>query len=226
MCLLVNSDASKTLGAKPRDYFFTVLAVDPVALPLVRLLAGKRWLTPDQVSWLSLLMGIPVGLAFALGTRLGLLVGAVFWYLSFVFDCVDGKLARLLGNSSPKGAVLDSLGDGARRASGVIGIASYLWQAEDRADVWLALVFGVLAFYFIEISGGERTEPTTGVGSRWSQMLARYRLLPNPGMTDVSAIVFVIGPVTGLVIPALWLGTAMVVAAILRLLLRLIRRGS
>jgi phosphatidylglycerophosphate synthase len=222
----MRDDASKSSGAKPRDYFFTVLAVDPVALPLVRLLATKRWLTPDQVSWLSLLLGIPVGLAFALGTRWGLVLGALLWYVSFVFDCVDGKLARLLGTSTPKGAVLDSLGDGARRASGVIGIASYLWQTEDRADVWLPLVFGILAFYFIEISGGERTEPTRGIGSRWSQMLARYRLLPNPGMTDVSAIVFVIGPITGLVLPALWLGTAMVVAAILRLLIRLLRSGS
>jgi phosphatidylglycerophosphate synthase len=222
----MRDDAAKTSGAKPRDYFFTVLAVDPVALPLVRLLATKRWLTPDQVSWLSFLLGIPVGLAFALGTRWGLVLGAVLWYVSFVFDCVDGKLARLLGTSTPKGAVLDSLGDGARRASGVIGIASYLWQTEDRADVWLALVFGILAFYFIEISGGERTEPTRGIGSRWSQMLARYRLLPNPGMTDVSAIVFVIGPITGLLLPALWLGTVMVVAAILRLLIRLLRSGS
>jgi phosphatidylglycerophosphate synthase len=220
------NDTSGTLGAKPRDYFFTVLAVDPVALPLVRLLAAKRWLTPDQVSWLSLVLAIPIGIAFSFGTRPGLIVGAVFWYLSFVFDCVDGKLARMLGTSSPKGAVLDSLGDGARRASGVIGIASYLWQSDDRTDVWLAIVFGILAFYFIEISGGERTEPTTGIGSRWSQMLARHRLLPNPGMTDVSAIVFVIGPVTGLVEPALWLGIAMVVAAILRLLIRLMRSRS
>jgi phosphatidylglycerophosphate synthase len=219
-------DTSETSGAKPRDYFFTVLAVDPIALPLVRLLADKRWLTPDQVSWLSIALAIPVGLGFALGTRAGLVIGAAFWYVSFVFDCVDGKLARMLGTSSAKGAVLDSLGDGARRASGVIGLASYLWQSDERTDVWLALVFGILAFYFIEISGGERTEPTTGIGSRWSQTLARYRLLPNPGMTDVSAIVFVIGPITGLVVPALWLGIVMVVAAILRLLIRLMRSRS
>jgi uncharacterized membrane protein HdeD (DUF308 family) len=57
-------------------------------------------------------------------------------------------------------------------------------------------------------------------------MLARYRLLPTPGMTDVSAIVFVVGPITGLVVPALWLGIAMVVAAILRLLIRLMRSRS
>ena len=220
----MTNDASESFGAKPRDYFFTVLAVDPVALPLVRLFAAKRWLTPDQVSWLSVVLAIPIGVAFSFGTRPGLFVGAAFWYLSFVFDCVDGKLARMLGTSSAKGAVLDSLGDGARRASGVFGIASYLWQTDDRADVWLAIVFGILAFYFIEISGGERAEPTTGIGSRWSQTLARHRLLPTPGMTDVSAIVFVIGPVTGLVVPALWLGTAMVVVAILRLLIRLMRR--
>jgi hypothetical protein len=34
-------------------------------------------------------------------------------------------------------------------------------------------------------------------------------------MPDVQAIVFIIGPLAGVVVPALWVGSAMVVVAIL-----------
>lgn len=210
------------LAAKPRDYWWTVLAVDPVAFPLVRLFARTRLVTPDQVTWISMLLGLSVGPAFVLWGRAGLVVGGLLFYLSFVFDCVDGKLARLLGTSGGKGEMLDRVADGARRSSAVLGLTIYLWRTEGTA-FWWGVVFGVLAFYFMEISGGERSEPRNRVGSRWSQALAKHRLLPTPGIPDTSAVAFVLGPVTGLVVPALALGILMVSVAILRVWLRAAR---
>ncbi|HYP23971.1 MAG TPA: CDP-alcohol phosphatidyltransferase family protein, partial [Actinomycetota bacterium] len=104
-------------GAKKRDYWWTVLATDPVAVPLVGFLARRRWLTPDQVTAFALVSGLAVGVAFATGTRLGLVVGGLLFYVAFLFDCVDGKLARALGVTSAKGEALDHLADGGRRAS-------------------------------------------------------------------------------------------------------------
>lgn len=203
-------------GAKARDYWWTVLATDPVAVPLVRFLARRRWLSPDQVTALALALGLAVGPVFALGTRAALLAGGVVFYLAFVFDCVDGKLARALGVSSPRGAALDHLADGGRRASGVLGLGAYVWRAEGfaPADVWWVVTYAVLAYYFLEVSGAAKDGGTEGLRGRWSAALARRRLLPNPGMPDVQAVVFVLGPVTGLVVPALGLGVAMVVVAL------------
>lgn len=204
-------------GAKKLDYWWTVLAVDPVALPLVRLLARRRWLTPDQVSFVSLVIGVAVGPVFATGARAGLIVGAVLFYLSFMFDCVDGKLARATGISSPKGELLDRIGDGARRASAGIGLTYFLWRTTDNGDWLWAAAFAILAAYFMEISGGaERGEPRGAI----AQALARRRLLPNPGMPDVSAIVYVVGPLTSWVVPALWVGIVLVVIGISRVLLK------
>src|SRR5918997_1247965 len=93
-------------GAKERDYWWTVLAVDPVALPLVRLLAVRRWIGPHGASLASLGLGLLVGPAYAIGGRAGLAAGAVLFYVAFVFDCVDGKLARVLGTSSARGGAL------------------------------------------------------------------------------------------------------------------------
>lgn len=211
-------------GAKRRDYWWTVLFTDPVALPLVRLLERRRWLSPDQVTALATAVGLAVGPVFALGTRGALVAGAIVFQLSFVLDCVDGKLARALGLTGPKGAALDRISDGARRASATLGLIAWLWRAQPMEDIWWGIAYAVAAYYFLELSGSEApiekttrpldAEAGTGTTRGWAAALARRRLLPNPGMPDVQALVFVIGPLTGLVVEALVLATVMVLAGI------------
>ena len=236
-------------GAKKRDYWFTVLLTDPVAVPLTTFLAKRRLLTPNQVTMVSLVLGLSVGLFFATGERWGLIAGGIAFYLAFVTDCVDGKLARATGITSDKGEALDALADGGRRASALLGLGVYYWKVvseggtgvgdsaacalnslapcdlHSRGQLGLALVFvyAILAYYFLEISGAEKGEPAGGVRGAWAQRLAKYRLLPTPGMPDVQAIVFIFGPITGFVIPALIVGIAMVSVAILLTVVRRLR---
>lgn len=219
-------DPGGALGAKALDYWWTVIAVDPVALPVVRLLASRRWLTPDAVTMLSLAIGLPVGLAYALGGRAGLVVGAVLFYLSFVLDCVDGKLARATQITSPRGQALDELADGARRASAALGLAVHLWRYAEPAGVVWAAAYGILSSYFMEISGAAKRAPTGALAGGWARALAKRRLLPTPGIPDASAIVYVIGPLFGVLVPALALGLAMVAIAILLVVGRRLRAGS
>ena len=221
----MTATATTPPGAKKRDYWWTVLATDPVAVPLVGFLARRRWLTPDQVTAIALVAGLAVGAAFATGTRGGLIAGGVLFYLAFLFDCVDGKLARALGVTSARGEALDHLADGGRRASASLGLAVWLWRADGvpPRDVFWLVVYAVLAYYFIEISGADKAESPGGIGGRLSAALAKRRLLPNPGMPDVQAIVFVLGPIAGLVVPALAVGIAMVSAAILLTVWRRLR---
>lgn len=205
-------------GSKKRDYWWTVLAVDPLAIPITRLLATKRWATPDEITIVSLVLGLLTGLFFAVGETWALVTGGLVYYLSFVLDCVDGKLARALEVSSAKGHALDAMSDSARRASAAIGIVTYLVYSAAAAqahEIVLAAAFGVLSSYFIEISGAEKGPGEGGVRGAWAARLAKYRLLPTPGMPDISALVYVIGPIVGLVVPALYVGLALVVAAIL-----------
>lgn len=225
-------------GAKKLDYWWTVLFTDPIAVPVTNFLARRKLMTANQVSVVALVLGYGVGAIFALGTRTALIVGAVVFYLAFVADCVDGKLARSLGTTGPRGEGFDKLSDGARRASASLGLALWLWRAEVPGDdsLWwapdgvpessfiFAIVYAVLAYYFLEVSGANETRreawfvegaeerPLEG---RWSRALARRRLLPTPGMPDVQATVFIIGPLTGLVVPALVVGAVMVTAGIL-----------
>ena len=150
-------------------------------------------------------------------------MGAGLYYLSFVFDCVDGKLARLLAVSSPRGIALDAMADGARRLSAALGVTAYLWRTDAGAEIWWAILYGLAASYFMEVSGDPVPEPVQQPGSRWARFLVRRRLLARPGMPDVSAIVYVIGPLSGLVVPALIVGLCLVALAILRGFVRVIR---
>ncbi len=226
-------------GAKKRDYWWTVFFTDPIAVPLVRLLSRHRVLSPDQVSIVAALLGLAVGPVFAFGTRVALIVGGVLFQVAFIVDCIDGKLARDLGVSSPRGAALDALGDATRRASASLGLVLGLWSGEEWADgaaLW-AVAYVVLAYLFIELSGGSEIRQTAwfkkdeGGGGRvtapeptgWSGALAKRRLLPTPGMPDVQAIAFILGPVTGFVVPGLLIGSAMVAAGILVSLWRRLR---
>ncbi|HEX2235590.1 MAG TPA: CDP-alcohol phosphatidyltransferase family protein [Actinomycetota bacterium] len=211
-------------GAKERDYWWTVLAVDPVALPLVRLLAARRWIGPDGASLASLALGLLVGPAYALGGRAGLAAGAVLFYVSFVLDCVDGKLARVLGTSSARGRALDELADGARRASAALGLCVHLWRVDGaEGDILWAAAYGILSAYFMEISGTASRASPRGA---WAEALARRRLLPTPGIPDASAVVYVIGPLLGALLPALGVGLAMVAVAILVAVRRRLRSGT
>ena len=219
------SAPTRTDGAKDRDYWWTVFATDPIALPLTRFLTKHRWLSPDATSYIALALGVGVGPVFIIGTTWALVVGVILFYVAFVFDCIDGKLARALGVTSARGQALDHLADGGRRASATLGLAIHIWRSESFAndDIWFVIGYAVLAYYFLEISGAERGAPSTGMGGRMSRALARRRLLPNPGMPDVQAVVFIIGPITSLVLPALIVGIAMVVVAILLTLWRRLR---
>ena len=204
-------------GAKKRDYWWTVLAIDPVAVPVARAVARRRVMTPDQITILSLVLGLGTGPLYAIGTRWSFVAGAVVYYLSFMFDCVDGKVARLLGTSSARGKALDAMADGLRRASAALGLLWFLIHDADTTVVGLeiAVAFAVLSFYFMDISGAEKGESASGARGRWSAALARHRLLPTPGMPDVSAIVYLLGPITTLIVPAFAVGLVMVGAGIL-----------
>jgi CDP-alcohol phosphatidyltransferase len=215
-------------GAKRRDYWWTVLLVDPLAVPIARFIAERRLLSADQVTWISAVFGLPVGIAFAWGSRAGLVVGAVLFYVSFLLDCVDGKVARALGTMSAAGVTIDQIADGARRASASLGLTIYLWKVaqpngSDGRFFW-AVVYGLLAFYFGLISGGTRGEAATRAGSKWSQWLGRHRLLPTPGAPDAAGIVFVIGPLFGWVVPCLVIGCVMLGAGVVVTAMRLVRR--
>ena len=85
---------------KRRDAWWTVLLVDPLASRLVVVTANRTSLTPNQLTFIGLGFGLCAAALFWVGAAWALILGAVLFHISFVVDCMDGKIARLKGNGS------------------------------------------------------------------------------------------------------------------------------
>jgi phosphatidylglycerophosphate synthase len=92
---------------KGRDAWWTVFLVDPLAARLMLPIVNRTSITPNQVSLASFAVGVAAAGAFATGDYPWLVAGALLYHLSFVLDCIDGKIARLKGTGSVFGMWLD-----------------------------------------------------------------------------------------------------------------------
>jgi phosphatidylglycerophosphate synthase len=125
---------------KRKDAWWTVLLVDPVASRLTVPIANHTGITPNQVSFVSFLVGLGSAAAFAQGNHAMLALGALLYHVSFVLDCIDGKIARLKGTGSAFGMWLDFSFD--RYKFWICAAALAYGQYERTGEVlfvWLAL---------------------------------------------------------------------------------------
>jgi phosphatidylglycerophosphate synthase len=121
-------------SVKGTDGFFTTFFVSPYSKHIARW-AAHRGFTPNQVTTVSMLIGVLAAAGFATGERWGLIAGAVLLQVSFTADCVDGQLARYTGQFSRTGAWLDAVFDRAKEYLAFAGLAIGSVRMGD--DVWL-----------------------------------------------------------------------------------------
>ena len=84
---------------KKRDAWWTVFLVDPLAGRLVVWTANHTSITPNQLTFGAGLLGLGAAACFTQATWPWLVAGALLFHLSFVLDCMDGKIARLKGTT-------------------------------------------------------------------------------------------------------------------------------
>lgn len=96
---------------KPRDSWWTVFLVDPVAGPATRLISAWGFVTPNLLTVFAFVLGLGAAACFALGDWPWLVAGALLFHLSFTVDCMDGKLARVRGGGNLFGGWLDYICD-------------------------------------------------------------------------------------------------------------------
>ncbi len=134
-------DEVRRITQKKRDAWWTVLLVDPVATPLVRQTAMRTRITPNQLTWGALVLGLVSAACFAMGDWRWLIAGAVVYHLSFILDCMDGKVARLTGTGSVFGAWLDFVFDRVRVMLCAAALMAGQYQRTGETEyVWLVAV--------------------------------------------------------------------------------------
>ena len=120
---------------------------------LVRILYPTP-ITPNQITFLSLVLGLLSAGFYVSGKPDALVWGAVFLYGKVILDNVDGNLARARGASSRFGRFLDSLADFLVTVLVYIGATFYLVQETGDIGLWylgfFALLFGFIqSTYFV-----------------------------------------------------------------------------
>jgi hypothetical protein len=120
-------------AVKASDGFFTTFFVSTYSRYIARW-AAHRGFTPNQVTTVSLLIGVLAAAAFATGERWGLVAGAILLQAAFTTDCVDGQLARYTRTFSKLGAWLDSIFDRSKEYACFAGLAIGAAHAGD--PVW------------------------------------------------------------------------------------------
>jgi len=127
---------------KKRDAWWTIFLVDPLAGRLVVPVANRTNITPNQLTILAALLGIGAAASFWQATTWWFIAGAVLFHLSFVIDCMDGKIARLKGTGSYFGVWLDFLFDRVRDLICAIALFGGLERATGQVGyLYLGIIF-------------------------------------------------------------------------------------
>lgn len=94
---------------------------DPIAIVLSKFFI-RLHISPNTITLLSLLFGVTGGLLFAPKDLFLNICGVLLQILGLILDCSDGQVARLTGNSTQFGRVLDGCVDSLNFSAVYIGI--------------------------------------------------------------------------------------------------------
>ncbi len=109
----------------------------------------KTPVTPNQVTIVSLVIGIVAAVFFSHGTYACTIMAGVLYFISTVFDLCDGEVARFKHLESDFGKNFDIIVDSVVNASIVIGITIAIYKANGSG---LTIIAGLLAMMGIVIS--------------------------------------------------------------------------
>lgn len=96
---------------KNKDGWWASVFAGPLANRLLEPICEIPWLTPNQLTIVSFLVGLIASYFFAQGDYSSLVIGAILVQLSLVIDCMDGQFARYSKKFSDFGAWLDRIAD-------------------------------------------------------------------------------------------------------------------
>ena len=117
----------------------------------IALFLSKTNITPNQITMLNLTFSITASFLFLFGTNIYLIIGAFLILFSYIFDLVDGKLARLKKMESKLGMFLDSIIDRISISSIIICLSIGSFIQIRNANYLVLCLFVILLFYLGEV---------------------------------------------------------------------------
>ena len=140
--MLNENPSSNPWKTKPTDRLILKWIKCHLSARITPRLTVVKWLRPWMITISSTVLGVVGGVVFALGV--GWLAGLIA-ACSQVLDGIDGQFARLRGEQSISGALLDSVLDRYSDGAMVVGLTIYLVRLPTFFPLWLFLVLGAMA---------------------------------------------------------------------------------
>jgi len=125
------------------EYVITELVYRRFSRPIAKLLARYN-VNPNSITFFAAFLGILSGYLIAIGK---IYESVLMIFISQIFDCVDGDLARLTGRVTHKGAYLDRIFDRFVDAALVIGMV-----ALSPEELWLVGMLAIVGSFGVSIS--------------------------------------------------------------------------
>jgi phosphatidylglycerophosphate synthase len=208
-------DVDLSRAKKYPDAWWTVVAIDPLAMKVLPHLVHRPKVTPNRISLVSFVFAVLAALAF-LDERL--ILGAVLFELRFFTDCLDGKLARIRGTSSERGAFIDNTCDliGTAACFGAVGYVAFADTSYAGIGLLTALLHVTYTWSTLQRSRLGALDPDR---PRAGGRQVGRRFAPVPYGVDVEALTLFLLPLTTsmtLIRAGMWLAIAFFVLATLR----------
>ena len=173
---------------KATDGWFSRHFNRPLSLWITRKLA-TRAVSPNQMTAVTLLVGLASGLVSAFGGYGPFLAGALLFQLASVLDGVDGELARLRFEESPRGEWLDTVSDDLTNVAYFAGLTVGLWRT--RSPTWI-VACGIAALALdVATVGFLYWRVTSRLGGR--SLLAFQREMEAPELRSRPWVRFLLG---------------------------------
>lgn len=205
-----------------RKSWWAMLFVLPIARRLSLFIINYTSITPNIISLGAFLLVPLAAFGYASGSYQGVLYGAIFFEINYLFDCVDGTVARVKKMSSPLGAYLDPVLDRWRIVILSLALA-YGQYTATREILTVFLVFSYLGLnnlILLTRSAQEkalnkmgrsstmgvdlaRSATSNGLLTWWFKITEDKNIMPYYHDIELDALVFVVGPLLNLTVPLL-----------------------
>ena len=142
----------KSLKHMVFDETLTLYILRPIAFIFVKLLYPTN-ITPNQVSLMTIIVGLFAGFFFSLGDVTSYFVAGILYFFCLVLDCVAGMIARLKKNGTPVGRIVDGFADYIVGISVYIGLGIGFGKGLVPIDFWpysywLLLIISAVSYIF------------------------------------------------------------------------------
>jgi len=209
-------DIKKTLTH--RTSVSVALVYNPISLGLVWIIANFTKITPNQITYLSFSAGLSSAWCFFQGTPFYLILGALLFGFAIVLDWTDGKLARLKNKESSVGLFLDSALGSVALSLNIFAL-TYGQLRTTGQEIYLALGIAIFSIYFMLATFGiakkdaedshMRGEPKSTTEADRYNFLGKLKgirgyfrkknILPFFNFDEAHTLIFIIGPIFGIV---------------------------